>query len=495
MAKHSEQRAGDYETENTGGLLSGLLADEEHLDRRAMFRLGSWGAASVGAVIVAVLANQSGLKSRHDEIASLDLTRQSLQIQSVAKESQNETRRLASAIDTLNGDRDRLYSRLTSLEQGLESVTGAIAKQNAAPPPAPPPVAPAAAAATSQPVVQTAAPEPAPVVAPVATATPATEKTSTEKAPTEKPRADAKKPAPSAAAPVATAAPQTPAAATVAAAPPAPAPSNPPPTTSAEPLMASKSPMSPPDAAAGKPIEPEPSAKTADKTTEKTAAVTPPPAAPGPAPMMTPTATAPAPEVVTSAPAADTVAAADPAASASPPVAVKRTEFGVDVGSANSVGGLRALWRGLLKWRSNAALATLQPIIVVKEGNNGLGMQLRLVAGPLTDAAAAAKICASMTANDRHCETTVFDGQRLAMAADEAPATTESISAKPSSEKPSSEKTASETSAPASAKSGSTRQNSRRRGYSYAKRAPPEEPPKPPPAQPSSLSWFHLRSQ
>jgi hypothetical protein len=485
MAKHSDQRAGDYEAENTGGLLSGLLADEEHLDRRAMFRLGSWGAASVGAVIVAVFANQSGLKSRHDEIAALDLTRQSLQIQSVAKESQNETRRLASAIDTLNGDRDRLYSRLTSLEQGLESVTGAIAKQNV-PPPALPPVAPAAAAAISQPVAQTAAPEPAPAVAPVATTTTAApaiektaaEKTATEKAPTEKPRADVKKPAVPAAAPVAAAAPSSPPAATVAAAPPAPAPSNPPAATSAEPLMASKSLMSPPDAAAGKLIEPEPSAKTA--------AVTPPPATPtpAPAPMMTPAA---APEVAASAPAADTVAVAEPAASASPPVPVKRTEFGVDVGSANSVGGLRALWRGLLKWRSNAALATLQPIIVVKEGNNGLGMQLRLVAGPLTDAAAAAKICASMTANDRHCETTVFDGQRLALAGDEAPATTESISAKPSSEK-----TASETS---DTKSGSTRQSSRRRGYSYAKRAPPEEPPKPPPPQPSSLSWFHLRSQ
>jgi hypothetical protein len=504
MAKNSDQRAGDYETENTGGMLSGLLADEEHLDRRAMFRLGSWGVASVGAVIVAVLANQSGMKSRHDEIAALDLTRQSQQIQSVAKESQNETRRLASAIDTLNGDRDRLYSRLTSLEQGLESVTGTIAKQSVvAPPPATSAVTPAAPAAISQPVAQTATPETAPAVAPVttsvapvttsvapvtttATATSektATEKTPAEKAPTEKPRADAKKPAPSAAAPVAAAAPSSPAGAIVAAAPPAPAASNPPATTSAEPLMASKSLMSPPDAAAGKLIEPEPSAKTA--------AVTP----PAPTPMMTP-APAAAPDAAASAPAADKVAAAEPASSASPPLAVKRTEFGVDVGGANSVGGLRALWRGLLKWRSSAPLAALQPIIVVKEGNNGLGMQLRLVAGPLTDAAAAAKICASMTANDRHCETTVFDGQRLAMAADEAPTTTESIPAKPSSEKPASDpasdKSASDKS---SAKPGSNRQSSHRRSYSYAKRTSTEEPPKPPPPQPSTLSWFRLRSQ
>ena len=70
-------------------------------------------------------------------------------------------------------------------------------------------------------------------------------------------------------------------------------------------------------------------------------------------------------------------------------IAVQRTEFGVDLGGANSIDGLRALWRGLLKYRSNKALAELRPIIVVKERSNGLGMQLRLVAGPIADAAAA----------------------------------------------------------------------------------------------------------
>ena len=42
-------------------------------------------------------------------------------------------------------------------------------------------------------------------------------------------------------------------------------------------------------------------------------------------------------------------------------------------------------------------------------------MQLRLGAGPLINAAAAAKLCAGLAENDRHCETTVFDGQRLSM--------------------------------------------------------------------------------
>jgi hypothetical protein len=46
-------------------------------------------------------------------------------------------------------------------------------------------------------------------------------------------------------------------------------------------------------------------------------------------------------------------------------------------------------------------------------------MQLRLVAGPLSDAAAAAKICATLIESERPCETAVFDGQRLAVKSDD----------------------------------------------------------------------------
>jgi hypothetical protein len=163
--------------------------------------------------------------------------------------------------------------------------------------------------------------------------------------------------------------------------------------TSATPLMASKSIMAPPDPAAGKLIEPGAGAKTV--------------------------ASAPIPDVVASLPPADD-ADIEQADAAAPKSAVQRTEFGIDVGAANSLPGLRAIWRGLLK--SQPALAALRPIIVVRENSRGPGMQLRLVAGPLIDAAAAAKICAVLTESQRTCETTVFDGQRLAMKADEIPA-------------------------------------------------------------------------
>jgi len=131
------------------------------------------------------------------------------------------------------------------------------------------------------------------------------------------------------------------------------------------------------------------------------------------------------PKVIMAAPMPDVVASVPPPQEAIETDALamapklQRTEFGVDVGGANSLAGLRALWRGLLRSKSNAALTKLRPIIVIKEGSNGLGMQLRLVAGPIGDAAAAAKICASIIASDRACTTTVFEGQRLSMSPDE----------------------------------------------------------------------------
>jgi len=441
MAKNPDRLAARFEAENTGGLLSGFLAEEDVFDRRALWRLGSWGAASVGAVVLAVYANQSSIALHHERVAvSADLAQQAQQIQFVAKEGESEARRLAAAIETLNGDRDRLYSRVTGLEQSLESVTGAIAKQQAA-------ASPAAA-----PVVATTEPPPAqpsaPVLSPVATTAPK----GTEKAPAPvisplaiaAPKA-ADKPSSTAAPPDAV--PTTVGSLTL-------KPSNPPAATAtpamvpAAPLVAEKSMMGPPDAAAAKLIESEKPDKPAKP--EK------------PANVFT---AAPMPEVVAATSPSDN-AEPDAANAPAPNLAVQRTEFGVDLGGANSVGGLRALWRGLLKSKSNAALTTLRPIIAIKEGSNGLGMQLRLIAGPLGDAAAAAKICAGLTENNRSCETAVFDGQRLAMTADEPVAADKPVTAKPAI----------------------TRSFSRRHGSQ--KRVAVEEPAKKPDPPPSTLSSF-----
>jgi hypothetical protein len=398
MAKNSDHLAGTFETENTGGVLSGLLAEEDDFDRHALWRIGSWGVAAIAAVVVAVMANQTSLGWRRDQLAAADLTRQAQQLQSLTRESQNETRRLASAIDTLNSDRDRLYSRVTFLEQGLDSVTGTIARQGTAtaqtqavaPKPAAMmdaqlPVQNQAAAPAVVPATTTVAPATTTVAPATTTVAPATTTvapvTTTVLAKTD-PAPKADKSRTEAAAKEQNPAPAPPA---------SPAASNVPvatPPTPATPLITAKSILAPPDSGALKLIEPDkPAAAKTDQP--------------------------PAPEMVAS------VAAKEPDASdaASTQVAVQRTEFAVDVGSANSIGGLRALWRGLTK--SNSELAGLRPIIMVKESATGLGMQLRLAAGPLTDAAAAAKICAALIESQRTCETTVFDGQRLAMKADE----------------------------------------------------------------------------
>ena len=179
MAKQSDQLAGvpkvekktEKKFEKTGSPLAGLFAEEDEFDRRALWRIGSWGAAAVGAVTLAVMSNQWSLGLRREQIAAADLARQALQIQSLTKESQNETRRLASAIETLDNDRDRLFSRVTVIEQGLDSVTGALAKQ-AAPAPSVS-AAPQASAAAQAP--NAAAPVPAPVTT-TAAAAPAPDK-------------------------------------------------------------------------------------------------------------------------------------------------------------------------------------------------------------------------------------------------------------------------------------------------------------------------------
>jgi hypothetical protein len=391
----------DFEADYAGGVLSGLLAEENELDRRTLWRIGSWGAGATGAVILAVMANQSSLGVKRDEVAAVDITRQAQQIQLVARESQSDARRLAAAIDTLNSDRDRLYARVTGLEQGLESITGAIARQGSAA--ASPPVAHAEPAAAQN-------PQPQPPVAPVATAPaapPAADKSTAEPAPgpvysaakdaakTDAAKAEsAKETAKLEAAKAEMTKAELPKveaakADTVRADALKPEPAKPSPAT---PLMAEQSMLAPPDPAAGRLIEP------------------------GKAP--NPVIASPIPDVVAAAPSAADAEADDDAA---PKVLLRRTEFGVDLGSANSVNGLRMLWRGLLKSRSNAPLVALRPIIVIKESTNGLGMQLRLVAGPLNDAGAAAKICAVLTENKRPCETAIFDGQRLSLQSDDPP--------------------------------------------------------------------------
>ncbi len=268
--------ADDLAASHPEGSRARLLADEDGFDRRTPWRLAGWGLSAVGAVTVAVLVHQFQIHTRLDRAAVADLTQRSEQIQAIARESRNDIRRLAAAIDTLNSDRDRLFARATALEQGLESVTGSIARQHAA------------------------------------------------------------------------------------SSPPAAAP--------------------PPPAAA-----PDVKSETADTAPEITAAI----------------------------PAEPTPAATE--------VAVPRTAFAVDLGAAHSIDGLRSLWRRLTA-AHRTVLVNLTPAIALEERKAPAGVQLRLIAGPLDNAARAAAICAALAARHQSCATTTFAGPKLTMDAEPAAA-------------------------------------------------------------------------
>ncbi|MHC2279986.1 chemotaxis protein histidine kinase CheA [Bradyrhizobium diazoefficiens] len=436
MAKDSDPLADAFGTKETGGLFSGLLAEESAFDRRMMWRLGSWGVAAVGAVVIAVMANQAQLGWRRDQVASADLVRQADRLQLLTRESQNEARRLAAAVETLNSDRDRLYSRVTVLEQGLDSVTGAIARQTAKPQdtPAPDaqPAAPSVAPVASMPSPSSDKPRAAAAKEQAKEPTKDTVK-ETAKEPSSQP-------------------PQSAAAASLVQQSPA--------TTSALPmlpLVPSKSIMAPPDPAASKLTQPETTEKTTEKKPEPT-----------PAPTEIAAASAKPPEATESE---------------APAIAVQQTRFAIDLGGANSIDGLRALWRGVTK--SNPEVATLRPIIMIKEGTTGLGMQLRLGAGPLINAAAAAKLCAGLAENDRHCETTVFDGQRLSMRGGSEKGQEKSqdrIQEKNAEKNPDAAPQAETAPAPAP----TAKPDKRRRSYSSKRSSKREEPAPAPAAQPAA---------
>jgi hypothetical protein len=91
-----------------------------------------------------------------------------------------------------------------------------------------------------------------------------------------------------------------------------------------------------------------------------------------------------------------------------------KTEFGVDLGGEASMDGLRALWANL-RGNHSQALANLRPVVAVRESGRAGVPELRLIAGPLANAGAAARTCAGLQAKGVACQTTVFDGQRLAL--------------------------------------------------------------------------------
>ncbi len=408
MARKTDDLADSFATEESGGWLTRLLADEDPLDSQEKWRLGSWAAASLGAVVIAIMAVQNVTDRRRDQTVAADVAQQSQMVQRLAKDTQTATSRLTAAIESLNSDRDRLFARVGSLEQGLDSVTGSIARVQAGatrphagsdkpadraaaaplpeiPPKEPAPIAPTVAAVEAKPNVASPPPRKLGAIEPPASAiTPVTVAVQSEAVPLPQAKPDE--------------------------APAAPAHGSSAPTAEAKKPTEDKAVA---EKSQDKPrhdrvrLEPAPAEKpTVQNATAAMISSTPlmpsrsilAPPDPGAARLQEAKAATPEP-------------AEEPEAAEETPA--PRTEFGVDLGTANTVEGLRGLWPKLSK--TQKALKGLQPIIMIKE--NGNATQLRLVAGPIADAAAAAKVCAALGSADRGCEASVYDGQRLPMIA------------------------------------------------------------------------------
>ena len=154
----------------------------------------------------------------------------------------------------------------------------------------------------------------------------------------------------------------------------------------------------PPSPAAAAPAPPPPS---------KEAALT--PAEPG-----NPASPARAPVAPGNSGGADRAAvpAEPPVAPPAAESAAIHAEFGVDIGGAASFDGLRVLWAS-----TNAALLEgLHPVVATRENSRTKAVELRLIAGPLANVEAAARLCAMLTAARRYCQPVAFEGQRLAHA-------------------------------------------------------------------------------
>jgi hypothetical protein len=91
-----------------------------------------------------------------------------------------------------------------------------------------------------------------------------------------------------------------------------------------------------------------------------------------------------------------------------------KVDFGIDLGSAPTVEGLRSLWTSA-KNKHAKLLEGMRPIIALRENAKPGSVELRLVAGPLPSAALAARLCVVIITAGTVCQPAVYDGQRLAM--------------------------------------------------------------------------------
>lgn len=279
-------------------------SDHDRFEDVGLVRLTTWATAACVALSIATLASLSTTGSHRAAIAMAALTggpdsRPAVQVATRQPELENDRRSLNEALRLLASDRDRLMTRLGSLERNLEDVTGSIKGQ-------------------------------------------------TIRALPERVQ-------------------------------------EPPPNLDELPAIAA---------------DPEP-AKPAETPNWLVTGATPWSHAASAAEFPSIPAPAPAPPVrVTALPAE-----AQPGATV-----VSRTEFGVDIGSGSDLEEVRYLWNAA-KAQHGTLIRNLKPIVVKREDRGK--PDYRLVIGPLANAGAAAKLCATLSTADIMCSTRPYSGERF----------------------------------------------------------------------------------
>jgi hypothetical protein len=88
--------------------------------------------------------------------------------------------------------------------------------------------------------------------------------------------------------------------------------------------------------------------------------------------------------------------------------------YGAEIGTASSLKALHARWAGIRSTHLQI-LDGLSAVVALRENPRSHKTELRLVVGPLANAAVAAQLCASLTAVQLSCLPTMFDGHNLAL--------------------------------------------------------------------------------
>jgi hypothetical protein len=311
--------------------------------------------------------------------------------------SEFEVARLKDAVRDLAAERDRLTTRVATLEQSVGDITASITKKKEKA--APPPVAEKPKEPEPKPVEQAIAPPPAPpapppVVAatpppPVAQPAPAgTAKETHEPAEKAQEKAQEKRPARSERMPERV--------------------------ERAQERAPERAERTEPLNYFGwfeRPSPPPPVRQHATKPPahRRTAKATPPQALPAPPPM--PPAR---PEIAAHKRPATQVANILPSQHAPDVTGATKTEFGIDLGGETSLDGLRARWRAL-HGHHRDTLNGMQPLVRVREGSRPGTVELHLIAGPFANAGSAARVCAKLQATGVACKAAEFDGQKLSV--------------------------------------------------------------------------------